>query len=110
MSATLELGFQALPEVKRKDWDPYVESLVFIKNKYGQNKGSLYFLRMGAIINFRTHYAEKLREDKLVTIGADGGEWWDDHLAEAFARLPFTIESFRYEDVKRYVASCKKPS
>jgi len=106
----LNSAFRALPEVKRKDWDPYVESLVFIKNKYGQNKGSLYFLRMGAIINFRTHYAEKLREDKLVTIGADGGEWWDDHLAEAFARLPFTIESFRYEDVKRYVASCKKPS
>ena len=99
-----------LPSEKRGDWDPLVVALVFIKEKYGQCEGSLHFLRMGAIISFLTHCDDRLREDGFVTTDGQGQDFLDDNLVEAFARLPFTMESFAYEDVKRYVERCKKPS
>src|ERR1700694_2994511 len=84
-----------LTQEERKGWNPTIESLFFIKGKYGESKGSAHFLRMGQIINFMQHYRKRLKEDNLV---------------EALAKLPFTIESFCYDDVKSYIQSCKKPS
>jgi hypothetical protein len=106
----LNKKYEQMSVAERKEWDPYVESLYFIKDKYGDAKGSLYFLRMGAIINFIIHYRKRLRKDKLVSVDANGTEWWEDNLAQAFARLPFTIKSFRYQDVKEYVERCNRPS
>jgi len=102
----------ALGVAKREagDWDPLVMALVFIKEKYGQCEGSLHFLRMGAIISFLTHYEDRLRKDGFITTDAQGQDFLDDNLVGAFARLPFTMESFAYEDVKKYVERCKKPS
>jgi len=99
-----------LTQEERKGWDPTIESLFFIKRKYGESKGSAHFLRMGQIINFMQHYRERLKKDKLIFADSRGRESWEDNLVEAFAKLPFTIKSFRYDDVKRYVQSCKKPS
>jgi hypothetical protein len=95
---------------ERKDWDPMIEVLVFVKEKYGRNKGSAHFLRMGHIISFVEHYRDRLKRDKLVTPIANDGVSLDDNLVRAFATLPFTMSSFRYDDVEKYVQSCKKPS
>src|ERR1700736_6454742 len=81
----LNKKYEQMSVAERKEWDPYVESLYFIKGKYGDAKESLYFLRMGTIINF-IHYRKRL---KLVSVDANGTEWWQDNLAQAFARLPF---------------------
>jgi hypothetical protein len=95
---------------ERKDWDPTIEALVFLKQKYGRNKGSAHFIRMGQIISFVEHYRDRLKRDKLLTPIANGGESLEDSLVRAFATLPFTMASFQYDEVKKYVESCKKPS
>jgi hypothetical protein len=99
-----------LPEAERKDWDPFAVALVYINRKYGQCKGSAHFLRMGSIISFMQHYRKRLKRDKLICTDEQGTDFWVDNLAEAFARLPFTIESFNYNDVRDYVLRCRKPS
>ncbi len=102
--------YSEMTEEERKDYDAYIVALAFIRGKYGQTKGSLYFQRMGAIISFMQHYRDRLKEDKFITTDAEGATFWEDNLMEAFARLPFTMQSFKYDDVTRYVERCKKPS
>jgi hypothetical protein len=66
---------------------------------------------MGTIMSFLTHYEERLRSDGFITTDARGREFLDDNLMGAFARLRFkTMAGFEYDDVKKYVESCKKPS
>lgn len=100
----------SLTDEHRKEWDATVEALFYIKQKYGENRGSLYFIRMGHILSFLTHYKKRLEKDKLVWKDESGTLWWTDHLANAFAKLQYTMRSFRYDEVKRYVQSCEKPS
>jgi hypothetical protein len=102
--------FADLPTEERKDWCPYIASLHFIKEKYGENRGTVHFLRMGQIINFMIQRRKRLIQDGLIVTDENGTQWWTDHLAEAFARLPYTFKNFKYEDVKRYVKNCEKPS
>ncbi len=99
-----------LAEEEQRDWDPYVVALVYIKEKYGQCKGSAHFLRMGSIISFVQHYRKRLKKDKLILTDEHGVDFWEDHLAEALARLPFSKTSFDYNEVKNYVLRCRKPS
>jgi hypothetical protein len=99
-----------LTEEETKDWNPYLESLFFTETKYGESKGTVHCLRMGQIINFIQHYRPRMKRDKLIIRDKQGTEFWEDNLAEAFAKLPFTIKSFRYDDVRSYVQRCKKPS
>jgi hypothetical protein len=99
-----------LTEEEQKDWDPHVVALFYIKEKYGHCKGSAHFLRMGSIISFMLHYRKRLKKDKLIHTDEHGLDYWGDNLAEALARLPFTIESFNYDDVRDYVLRCRKPS
>ena len=100
-----------LTSEERKDWDPLVTALVFIKEKYGQCEGSPHFLRMGAIISFLTHYDDRLRKDEFITTDAQAREFLDENLVEAFAKLPFSEwETFAYDEVKKYIESCRKPS
>jgi hypothetical protein len=106
----LNKRYSQLSDEEQNDWSPYVESLCFIKQKYGENRGTLYALRMGQIINFMTHYRERLKRENLIKTDDDGTMWWSGHLADAFAKLPFTIRSFRYADVKNYIKHCEKPS
>ncbi len=99
-----------LTSEEQKGWDPLVEALLFIKDKYGRCEGSPHFLRMGAIISFLTHYDYRLRADEFITTDTQGRDSLDANLVDAFARLPFTMESFAYDDVKKYIESCRKPS
>lgn len=102
--------FLDLSSEERKDWSPHITALCFIKKKYGVNRGTVYALRMGQIILFMEHYRKRLMRDRLIRTDKTGTEWWGDHLAEAFAKLPYAIKGFKYEDVKRYVKNCEKPS
>jgi hypothetical protein len=106
----LNKTFNELSLEERADWNPYIESLYFIKNKYGETKGTLYCARMGQVINFIIQYRKRMRKDKLVSVDANGTEWWEENLTQAFAKLPYTFKSFRYQDVKAYVERCNRPS
>jgi hypothetical protein len=102
-------GSELTPE-ESKDWNPRIEALAFLKRRYGKNKGSAHFVRMGQIILFVEHYRDRLKKDKLLTPIANGVESLDDSVVRAFATLPFTMASFEYDAVKKYVQNCKKPS
>jgi hypothetical protein len=102
--------FAGLTSEEGEDWCPHVASLCFIQATYGENLGIVHFLRMRQIINFIAPYRERLMRDGLLSVDKSGGEWWEGHLSGAFARLPFTMGSFKYEDVKRYIKNCGKPS
>jgi hypothetical protein len=65
-----------LKSEERKDWDPYVEALIFIREKYGKCEGSPHFQRMGAIISFVTHYDDRLRKDEFITTDAQVKTFW----------------------------------
>ena len=106
----LGIAFVQLSPNAKADWNPYPVAMNFLRAHYSVNWARVHFLRMGAVINFMDSHKERLHRDKIAYKDSEGVSWWDDHLADALARLPFTVQGFRYEDVKGYVDRCNKPS
>jgi hypothetical protein len=96
---------------ERKDWDPYVEAILFIKPRYGRSLGTAHAIRMGAVLSFLYERDAALRKDQIIRPSTGDLEEWDISLFEALAKLPFsTRRGFGYQRVKAYIRSSRSPS
>jgi hypothetical protein len=96
---------------KSKEWEPYSETVIYIRNKYGQLKGTPHYYRMAAVILFLDRHMKGLKKMGIVKPDGENFALWDDALFEAFAKLPFKpLTGFKFSDVRGYVLRSKKPN
>jgi hypothetical protein len=96
---------------KEKDWEPYAEVLVYVRQKYSGVTGSAHYYRMACVINFLHDHMRGLKQAGIVKRDTENYGLWDDALFEAFAKLPYkSPEGFSFTDVKNFVVGSKKPN
>ena len=78
----------------------YAETLIHIRNKYGQLKGTPHYYRMAAAILFLDRHMKGLKKIDMVKPDGENFALWDEALFEAFAKLPFNpLSGFKFSDV-----------
>ena len=96
---------------KAKEWEPYAETLIYIRSKYGQLEGTAHYYRMAAVMLFMERHMKGLKKIGVVKQDGEGFALWDDALFEAFAKLPFKpLIGFKFSNVRNYVSRSKKPN
>jgi hypothetical protein len=55
---------------KSKEWEPYSETVIYIRNKYGQLKGTPHYYRMATVILFLERHMKGLKKMGIVKICA----------------------------------------
>jgi hypothetical protein len=96
---------------KAKDWEPYAEILIYMRDKYSKLEATAHYFRMAAVILFLDRHMKGLKRAGIVRRDTENFVLWDDALFEALAKLPFKpLTGFRFSEVKSYVCRSKKPN
>lgn len=106
-----EIEESRLSDSNRRDWEPYIEMILYLMNTYGRAKATAHAQRMIHLVVFLDEHEEKLKKAGIVHAWDDRCGMDDDLLFQALALLPYDRrEGFDFNHVMDYVSHGRSPN